>query len=166
MHDWQTVHHALKKISKDRAEMDANELRWLREAVKVRIWRPLGHVSMLDYMEREMGYAPHTARERLRLANALEGLPDLEGALSRGEICYSAAKELSRVVTRETEGTWLETTDGMSLRQIEELVSGRQPGDLPTDPSKPDLRTHRVTFELTGATFALLRAARDERSTW
>ncbi len=83
--------------------------------------RHLGMVDAADYMERELGYAPHTARERLPVASALDELPVLEAALARGELCFSAVKEVSRVATAETEQEWLDAVRGKSLRMVEEL---------------------------------------------
>ena len=99
MTDWRHVHGMLKGIAARRSALDAEELTWLRRAVNLRIWRHLGMVDAADYMERELGYAPHTARERLRVASALEELPAIEAALARGELCFSAVREVSRVAT-------------------------------------------------------------------
>ncbi|HEX2687349.1 MAG TPA: hypothetical protein VHN14_12070, partial [Kofleriaceae bacterium] len=55
--DWRTVDRALRAIGKRRAALDADEARWLREAEALQIWRPLGMVSVLDYLERALGYA-------------------------------------------------------------------------------------------------------------
>jgi hypothetical protein len=59
--DWRAVHRALRAIRHSRAALDAEEMRLLREAEALQIWRPLGMVSALDYLERELGYAPRTA---------------------------------------------------------------------------------------------------------
>src|ERR1051325_2438352 len=69
--DWRSVDRALRTIRKRRAALDADEARWLREAEALQIWRPLGMVSVLDYMERVLGYRPRTAQDRLRVARAL-----------------------------------------------------------------------------------------------
>jgi threonine synthase len=82
---WRTVDRALRAISCRRAALDADEARWLREAEAVQIWRPLGMVSALDYLERVLGYAPRTAQDRLRVARALGALPQLTAALAAGE---------------------------------------------------------------------------------
>src|SRR5205814_23355 len=74
---WRTVDLALRQIAARRAALDAEEARWLREAEELQIWRPLGMVSALDYLERVLGYAPRTAQERLRVARALGSLPQL-----------------------------------------------------------------------------------------
>jgi len=75
--DWQSVDRALRTIAQRRAALDADEARWLREAEAIQIWRPLGMVSALDYMERVLGYGPRAAQERLRVARALGTLPQL-----------------------------------------------------------------------------------------
>src|ERR1700748_1792535 len=91
---WQTVDLALRRIASRRAGLDAEEARWLREAERCQVWRELGMVSALDYLERVFGYAPHTARERLRVARMLDDLPVLTNALAQGELSYCAVREL------------------------------------------------------------------------
>jgi hypothetical protein len=59
---WQVVHESLVRVARQRAALDADEARWLREAEKLRIWTELGMVSMIDYLERVLGYAPRTAQ--------------------------------------------------------------------------------------------------------
>src|SRR6185295_3179074 len=107
--------------------------RWLREAEALQIWRPLGMVSALDYLERVLGYAPRTAQDRLRVARALGDLPRLEAAFASGRFAFSAVRELTRVATPSTESAWLHAAAGKNLRQIEELVAHRKPGDGPDD---------------------------------
>jgi hypothetical protein len=108
-------------------------------------------------MERAMGYAPHTASERLRVARVLGELPLLEEALERGELAHSAVRELSRIAVPETCAVWLEVTQGKCLREIEAMVSGRRPGDLPTDPTEPRLHRRAITLELSPETYDLWR---------
>src|SRR5689334_99416 len=49
--DWRVVDGALRTIAKRRAGLDADEARWLREAEAIEVWRPLGMVNALDYLE-------------------------------------------------------------------------------------------------------------------
>src|SRR5262252_2529641 len=158
--DWKAVDRALRSIRRRRAALDAEEARWLREAEGLQIWRPLGMVSILDYLERVLGYAPRTAQDRLRVARALGDLPRLGDALASGELTFSAVRELTRVATPATEASWIAAATGKNLRQIEELVADRCPGDRPDDPPDPAARTHVVRLELSADTFALLREAR------
>jgi hypothetical protein len=158
--DWRTVDGALRAIRNRRAALDAEEMYWLREAEALQIWRPLGMVSAVDYLERVLGYAPRTAQDRLRVARALGGLPQLSTALADGRLPFSAIRELTRVTTPATEAAWVAAATGKNLRQIEEIVADHRQGDNPDDPPDPEARTHIVRFELAAETFALLRQAR------
>jgi hypothetical protein len=158
---WQLVHEQVIRIGARKSALDAEEMAALREAEQLQIWRPLAMVSMIDYLERTLSYAPRTAQERIRVARALGNLPQLTDALATGVLSFSAIKELVRVATPATESTWRATVRGMNLRQIEELVSGRRPGDLPTDPRDEQARLHTVNFEdVSAAAFASYRQAR------
>jgi len=158
--DWQSVDRALRTIARRRATLDADEAHWLREAEALQIWRPLGMVSALDYLERVLGYGPRAAQDRLRVARALGTLPQLTAALAHGELAFSAVRELTRVATPVTETAWREAATGKNLRQIEELVADHRPGDRPDDPPDPEARVRVVRFELSAETFALMRQAR------
>lgn len=117
-------------------------------------------VNMVDYLERAMGYAPRTARQRLQVARALETLPGVTDALAKGALSFSAVRELVRVVTPETEDEWVAHVGHMNLREIEDAVSGHAPGDLPDDPTDPDLAMHEITLRVTGAAYAIWRQHR------
>ncbi|HSR96945.1 MAG TPA: HNH endonuclease [Kofleriaceae bacterium] len=165
--DWRVVDRALQDIRHSRAALDAEEMYWLREADKLQIWRPLGLVSALDYLERVLGYAPRTAQERLRVARALGSLPLLSAALADDTLTFSAVRELTRVATPSSEAKWIADATGKNLRQIEDSVADHRPGDNPDDPPDPKARPHIVRFELNAETYALLRQTRtvlnDER---
>jgi RuvA, C-terminal domain/HNH endonuclease len=158
--EWQSVHRALQRLATQRAGLDAEEARWLREAEACQVWRRVGMVSLLDYMERVLGYTPRVAQERLRVARALGGLPALTEALARGGLSFSAVRELTRVATPATELAWRDAVVGMNVRQIEELVADHRPGDRPEDPGDPEVRTRVVRLELAAETFALWRQTR------
>ena len=158
---WEQVHDALLRVGRARGALDADEARWLREAEQIQIWRPLGLVSMIDYLERALGYAPRTAQERMRVARALGDLSELETALAHGELPFSAVKELARVATRNTEAAWRAAARDKSLREIEQLVAGHRPGDLPDEPADEDARLHMLRFDdVSASAYALFRQAR------
>jgi hypothetical protein len=157
---WRELDRKLRSIAKRRAALDGEELALIRQAIAVQLWRPLGMISMREYLEHVMGYGPHVANERLRVADALEELPAIEAALTTGALSYSAVRELTRIATRKTDEAWVAAAGGKNLRQVEELVAEREPGDAPTDAPKPDLRTKPVTFDLQPAELALMRQAR------
>jgi hypothetical protein len=154
---WREVDQQLLTIARRRAGLDAQEARLLRQAVDAEIWVKLGMVSALDYVERVLGYAPHAGAERLRVAEALADLPALECALEAGELNYSAVRELTRVAIPETEEQWRAHAIGKNVRQVEEMVAGRRPGSLPTDPADPKAEKHVIRWEIDADVYAQLR---------
>ena len=147
-------------IAKRRAGLDVEEARWLREADKQRIWRKLGFSTALEYLEDVFGYAPRTAMERMRVAKELGELRGLENEMRSGRLSWSAAKELSRVMTSATEAAWLARARGKNLRDIEELVAGHKKGDEPDTEKDPDLMKRRLVLELSPRVDALLQQCR------
>jgi hypothetical protein len=137
---WQAVDRALRSIAQARAALDAEQARWLREAQALQIWKPLGMVSALDYMERQLGYAPRTAQDKLRVARALGALPHLTPALRLRELGFSAIREPTRVATPATEAAWISAALGKNVRQVEDLVADHHLGDRPDDPTDPTAR--------------------------
>jgi hypothetical protein len=153
------VHRTLKRIVKARGALDAQEAAALREAADLMLWRRYGCASLVDYLEREMGYTPRAAIERLRVAKAIVDLPQIAEALNEGELSFSAARELTRIATPETEGEWLALSADKNLREIEQCVSGHERGDRPDDPIDPPASTQIVRFEVKAETYAVLRQA-------
>ena len=154
------VHGRLLRIGKMRKRLDAEEAWWWVEAVRMKLHVDVGMGSMIEYGERVLGHSAHTARERVRTAERLVDLPVTFAAVREGDVSWSIARELTRVVTPETEGVWLEYIEGMTAREVEELCSGREEGDLPTSPKREENRRYTRTIELTGAQLAAFEAAK------
>ncbi len=150
-----------------RAKLDAAEAFDLSRAYDLKLHLLRGYASFFEYMERVLHYAPHTARERLRVSRALVGLPVMSAALSRGELAYSHVRELTRIATSDNERAWLDAIEHRNSTEVQAMVAGRALGDLPTDPQRRDLRPKRMTLELPPDVMALWRDARkalaDER---
>jgi HNH endonuclease len=156
-----TLHEALLRGARWRSALDADELAQLRRAKQVRLWRDHGYATMTEYLESELGYAPRTITERIRVAEALEALPELEDALAAHEIAFSAVRELTRVVSPEKQRAWLDHVKGKNLRQIEEAVQGLPYGADPSAPKSPKLRRQRLSYDdVLPETLALERQAR------
>jgi hypothetical protein len=159
---WREVDRQLRVLAKRRSALDHEELQLIRKAIALALWRELGMVSMREYLEHVMGYGPNVAWERIRVAEALDAMPALEQALETNALPYSAVRAITRVATRKTEGAWISACHGKNLREIEELLAEREPGDLPEDPRKPDLRLHSVTYRYPPHVLAMLRQCRQK----
>jgi hypothetical protein len=119
----------------------------------------LRHGSFAEYIERVFGYKARTTQEKLRVAEALESLPELARALDAGEVGWCAVRELTRVAVPETEADWLAAARGKTIRQLEELVANKSPGDAPEGPDQRLPRSRVLRFEVAPETFALFRDA-------
>ncbi len=135
---YREIDRQLRSIAKKRAGLDVEEARWLREAEKQRVWRKLGFSTALEYLEDVFGYAPRTAMERLRVAKDLGELPELEAEVRKGALPYSAAKELSRVMTRATERA------GSHVRAARTCATSRS-SSLDTRRAMPPMRRRTQT---------------------
>src|SRR5262245_4484576 len=147
--DWETAHAALSRLARQRAAADAEEGRWLLAAQRAAAHVHLGFGSFTEYIERLFGYQPRSTHEKLRVAAALESLPELASAFEAGRLSWSAVRELTRVAVADTERTWLELALGKSLRQLEELVAGKPRGAAPSEPPDPSAIRHVLRFEVT-----------------
>jgi len=159
---WQVAHEALSRLARARAAADAEEGRWLLAAERAAVHVHLGYGSFSEYIERLFGYQPRSLQERLRVAEALEGLPALAQALSSGELSWSAVRELTRVAVSDTEQEWLEFARGKTLRQLEQVLAHRHPGDTPASPPDLSARRHTLRFDVAAETLASFREALSE----
>jgi hypothetical protein len=157
------LHRTLKRIAKARAHLDLQEAEALRDAQQLQLWRQFGHASLADYMVQELGYSSHrVAEDRLRLANALPQLPMLSQALQNGDLNFSHARELARVATPQTEAAWIEKTQKMNVREVEQTVAGHHKGDLPEDPVDPRLVRKTLWISVRPETLVLFREAKQK----
>src|SRR5678815_5958087 len=106
--DWREAHRALQAIVLRKAELDVEEASALLDAREARVHVELGYGSFGEYLERMLGYSARTVREKLRVAEELEALPAIRGALGSGELSYSAVREITRCAEPENEAQWLE----------------------------------------------------------
>jgi hypothetical protein len=71
------------------------------------------------WLNMKCGMAPGTAREKLRVANALFDLPRISTAFAKGELSYSKARYLSRVATPTTEEHLLDYAIKATASQVD-----------------------------------------------
>uniref|UniRef100_UPI0013D6ED4D DUF222 domain-containing protein n=1 Tax=Candidatus Frankia alpina TaxID=2699483 RepID=UPI0013D6ED4D len=61
--------------------------------------------------------------EYLRVARALQTLPQISAAFARGEISFSKIRAITRIATPDTEAEWAHEEKRCSARELERLVS-------------------------------------------
>jgi hypothetical protein len=92
-------------------------------------WHQHGATSCAHWLSWRVGLSPGVARERVRVARALGGLPAIDRALSRGEVSYCKVRAMTRVATAELEETLLDMArhaTGAELEKICRLYRGVQ----------------------------------------
>src|SRR5204863_10005268 len=77
-----------------------------------------------EWLAWRVGIELHAARERVRTARALGGLPKMQHALAHGELSYAKVRALTRVATPETEDRLLAFGKAGTAAHVERLVHG------------------------------------------
>src|SRR5882672_4119117 len=83
-----------------------------------------GFRSCAAWLSWRVGLDGGAARERVRVARALEKLPRLAEALARGELSYAKVRALTRVATPETEERLLAIGRAGTAEHVERIVRG------------------------------------------
>jgi 5-methylcytosine-specific restriction endonuclease McrA len=83
-----------------------------------------GFRSCASWLAWRVGLDLGAARERVRVARALETLPGLAEALARGELSYAKVRALTRVATPETEARLLAVGRAGTAAHVERIVRG------------------------------------------
>ncbi len=87
-----------------------------------RLYRELGHSSIFQYAELALGFSRNKTYQFLRLAESFSRLQKLKGAVSKGELSWTKARELSKVATRGSEERWIREAKASSSRELERKV--------------------------------------------
>ncbi len=96
------------------------------EADRRGVWRDSGARDMAHWLSIRQGISEWKARRWIAAAYALEGLPLLSEAFSRGELGIDKVVELARFATAETEARLIRWANGVScacIRRKADLVS-------------------------------------------
>jgi hypothetical protein len=157
--EWRAAHAALTRLARQRAGLDLEEGQWLLAAQRAGVHARLGYGSICEYIERLFGYSPRLTHDKLRVAEALKGLPRITQALRDGAATWSSVRELTRVATPETEQAWLDSARGRTAHEVERRVSGHRPGDLPSAARVPGAARHVLRFDVSGVVLATFREA-------
>lgn len=114
-----------RRIMEYKAWMNAAEYKWLmmvREFDQEGLWQLEGICSCAHWLNWKCGIGMNAAREKVRVANALAGLPKLSARYAKGEISYSKARAISRIATPENEDYLLMIARHGTAAHVEGLV--------------------------------------------
>ena len=94
----------------------------IRELDKEEPWGAWGLNSCAHWLNWKCGVGMVAAREKVRVARALEELPQISERFRKGEVSYSKVRAMTRVATAENEDYLLETAEYGTAAHVEELV--------------------------------------------
>ncbi len=83
-------------------------------------WKAYHFNNCAEWLNMKCGIAPGTAREKIRVANALFDLPLTAGAFQSGELSYSKARALTRIATPATEERLLDYAIPATAQQVDD----------------------------------------------
>jgi Domain of unknown function (DUF222)/HNH endonuclease len=85
-------------------------------------WADVGCVSCAEWLSFRVGITLVTAREKVRVARALDDLPRMSKALAHGSVSYSKVRELTRIATPENEDELVELAQAGTAAQVQRIV--------------------------------------------
>jgi hypothetical protein len=92
-------------------------------------WGRDGALSCAHWLSFSLGLDLGAAREHVRVARALAGLPAISAAFGRGELSYSKVRALTRIAGPETEPDLLAMARAGTAAQVEKLVRAYRRAD-------------------------------------
>jgi hypothetical protein len=98
-------------------------LELIREFDEMHYWEDLGFQSCAHWLNFKCGFGMNSARERLRVAHALGGLPKISEKFSEGAISYSKVRAITRVANETNEEYLLMVATHGTAHHVERLVS-------------------------------------------
>ena len=84
-------------------------------------WSDSATQSCAHWLNWKCGIALGAAREKVRVARALENLPKVAAAMKSGMLSYSKAREITRVGNSENESFLLEIAEHGTAAHVENL---------------------------------------------
>ncbi|MCX6522233.1 MAG: HNH endonuclease signature motif containing protein [Actinobacteria bacterium] len=116
---------------------------------------------MQHWLSWKCGLASVAASERLRVAKALQELPLVKQAFWDGHLSYSKVRELTRVVTPETEHRWCEVAQHLTAGQLAKLVAAGRRATRQEDAAQVDGRSFRWATDEDGGITITVRLPAD-----
>ena len=113
------------QITELTGHLNAGHYRWLAliaEFDRLRGWSDGSTSSCAHWLNWQCGIDMGAAREKVRVAHALEKLPRIAAAMAGGQLSYSKARALTRVACENTEEYFLSIALHGTAAHVEKLV--------------------------------------------
>ncbi len=101
---------------------EQNAVLWFAELMRRRLYRDCGYSSIHAYAEAMLGFGQAKTYQFIRLAESLDGLPQLRASVEAGEMPWTKARSVAAVATPRSEDQWIALAKTSSARQLEERI--------------------------------------------
>jgi hypothetical protein len=105
-------------------------------------WKAGGHRSCAHWLHFRTGIDLGACREKVRVARALEGLPETRASMGRGELSFSKVRALTRVAKEETEAELVPIARKLTAAELERVVRSWSEVDRGGDEAEVERRRH------------------------
>ncbi|WP_162458588.1 HNH endonuclease signature motif containing protein [Pseudactinotalea suaedae] len=118
------IAHELGTLAATLAATTCRFLLLLAEFDRREGWAGQGVSSATHWLSWRCGMSTTTAREQVRVARKLEGLPRTVEEFAAGRLSYSKVRAITRVATAETESELLAVAAAATANQLDRFVAG------------------------------------------
>jgi len=111
-------------------------------------WTRGGHRTPAHWLSYLTSFELGTCREYVRVARALEELPETAASMARGALSYSKVRAITRVARPETEADLLPLAQGTTVAVLERVVRAWKTTDRLTEAEQERVRRESRTFSI------------------
>ena len=121
------LHRALKTELQRLQRLEKGALLSFASIMEGQLYRELGYSSIHAYGRDALGFSERKLSAFVRMAGALERLPETRRAVEAGELPWTKARELVSVATPANETLWLSDAKRLGRRALERKVKASRP---------------------------------------
>src|SRR3954451_13906483 len=113
------------QITELTGHLNAANYRWLKLIAEFdhrNGWSGAGTQSCAHWLNWKCSIGLGAAREKLRVAHAIEQLPKVAAAMAKGQLSYSKVREVTRVASEATEDYFLDIALHGTAHHVEKVV--------------------------------------------
>jgi len=136
----------VREIAELAARVDAATHRLLtciRQFDQSNEWHAQGAVSCAHWLSWRIGLDMGTAREKVRVARALGGLPLIDEAFREARLSYAKVRAMTRIATSANQAALLELALSATGAQLERICRGYRQAETADQPPSPAERSVR-----------------------
>ena len=116
------IHARLEAALRELQRAEKSAVLLFGEILSRKLYRDLGYSSIQAYAAEALGFTPSKTSQFVRLAGALEELPQLRRSVASGELGWTKAREVAKVATPTSEAKWITTAKQSTSRTLEQKV--------------------------------------------